>query len=714
MMHTHFKYSLFIFLFLLSGTAFAQDTIDTDTEQKIENIAETQSTEDVDYTALIEQLDFFKQHPIDLNNTTFTELMDLGLLTEIQANNLLTHIRKNGKLLTAIELQTIEGFDAQTIKKILPYVVVSDKLNVPHMTFREMIAKGQNTVTIRVSQVLENEKGFSAIDTTELNNSPNSRYIGSPQKFYARYRFNYGTNISWGITGEKDEGELFLLKNQRIHSTGYDSLVNGKVKNGFDFYSAHFFVRNIKFIRALAIGDYSVGFGQGLCTWSGLAYSKTGDAMAIKKTGYGLHPYTSVDENRFFRGAGITLGHKGFEFTGFFSRKKVDANIIRLDSVSNEVIEVSSLQLTGLHTTPSELADKHAINQTVIGGNASYTKRKFHFGLTGVNTTLSADYSRSLDLYSQFEFSSRQITNVSADYSFLLRNFNFFGEAATSITPGQDQSGGMAFVNGVLIAPDQHFSVSVLHRYYEKNYRSIYANAFAEGSLPANEHGLYIGATIKPFDFITINAYYDRFIFPWLRYQVDAPSHGSDWLAQINYTPSKKLDMYFRVRQHDKFANLNVPDDLDYIVPTQQINYRYNISYTLSPSFKLRNRIEYLQLDNGSGKKENGYIIYQDVIFKHKHLTLTGRYALFDTDSYNSRMYAFESEVPGSYSIPSFYYRGSRAYIMLDYDITRKIEVWVRYGQTFYSNQNIISAGSLTEIEGSAKSTVRVQLRVKF
>ena len=90
------------------------------------------------------------------------------------------------------------------------------------------------------------------------------------------------------------------------------------------------------------------------------------------------------------------------------------------------------------------------------------------------------------------------------------------------------------------------------------------------------------------------------------------------------------------------------------------------------------------------------------------------RYALFQTDSYDARIYAYENDVPGSYSIPAYYSRGSRFYLMLDYNITRKIELWVRYSQTFYDNQTTISPGGLSEINGNTKSEIRTQIRFKF
>ena len=717
------KWVLFFFLIpslRLSVSCFAQDTIENSIEQKLENIAETTQDEEADYSNLLEALNYYKKHPINLNHTNTPELSELGLLDEIQIENLLRHIEKNGKLISVYELQSIDGFDLQTIEKILRYVKVEDVTDQPHVRIQDVLKHGNHVFILRGQQVLEDQTGFSPIDSAGICNSPNSRYIGSPQKIYTRYRFNYGNNVSAGITAEKDAGELFLKQNQNFHYSCYDSLLNGKPKSGFDFYSAHLYLKNIWKIKTLAIGDYQIGFGQGLTVLSGLTYGKGSDAVNIKRNATGARPHTSSDENLFMRGVAFTGGSKTLQATGFFSKKKIDANATLTDSL-NEIQEISSLQTTGLHTTPSEITDKHSISQTVIGGNVSYRKRKYSFGVTGTNTSLSAGLNQNLSTYGQFEFSGKQISNIGADYSLLFHNFNFFGEISAS------DNGGYAHLNGCIIALDPKLSLSVLHRNFQKNYESLFANAFAESSAPANEQGLYFGITAKPKNSITINAYYDHFVFPWLKYQINAPSSGNDFLVQFNYTPNKKFDTYVRYKQKDKFVNDNSLDEIDFITPFQQTNYRWHIAYQISPSLKLRNRVEYIVLDDKSKpEKENGFLIYQDLLYKKlgSKISLALRYALFDTKSYDTRIYAFETDIPGTYSIPSYYYKGSRAYLMLNYDITRHIELWLRWSQTYYINpagnnssgadQNVISAGSLSEIQGHTKSEVKVQLKLKF
>ncbi|HLG02476.1 MAG TPA: hypothetical protein VI731_02705, partial [Bacteroidia bacterium] len=233
----------------------------------------------------------------------------------------------------------------------------------------------------------------------------------------------------------------------------------------------------------------------------------------------------------------------------------------------------------------------------------------------------------------------------------------------------------------------------------------------------SNESGIYFAVAAKPARRITINAYIDRSVFPWLRYRIDAPSHGSDFLVQVNFIPDKKTDMYFRFRHRDKFTNANDPDALlDYIVPLTQDNWRFHIQYPAGKHFRLRNRVEFSRYHPANEKVENGFVILQDITWKRFGfpLSVTGRYALFQTDSYSTAIYTYENDMPYSFSIPAYYYSGSRWYLLINWDITRKVEVYFRISRTIYSNQEIISPGTLNEITGNTKTEAKVMLRIKL
>jgi hypothetical protein len=701
--HKYFLATVAVFFALFFMPAIAQETKDNMLEQKIETIAEDMEDAELDYTIIFDELLYFIEHPINLNRTSKDELQSLHLLSDIQINNLLEHIEKNGKLMAIYELQAIRGFDIVTIRKILPYVTVSADLDRPRITFQEMLRNGQHQFITRHHVVLEEQVGYAPIDDSTLAARPNSRYLGSPDRIFTRYRFNYGNKISMGFTAEKDPGEEFF---------------RGSQKQGFDYFSAHLFLRNFGVVKALAIGDYQLQFGQGLTFWSGFAFRKSSFITNIKRQGMGLRPYGAVDENRFLRGAGVTLGHKGFEFTAFGSHKRIDANVLTVsdtlelddDFIVNEQTIITSFQLTGLHRTPTEVARKNAISETIYGGNLAYRRRNFQIGVTAARTEFGGILSRNLSFYNQFEFNSQANTNIGLDYNYIWRNMNFFGEFSRSA------NGGLASVNGVLMSLDQRVSFIVLHRNFQRNYHGIYTAAFGEGARNANEQGIYTGVIIQPVSKVSLNMYYDRFIFPWMRFQIDAPSYGSDMFAQINYMPSKKTELYFRIRQRDRFRNSPEDiDEIDYIVGTWQVNYRFNASYQITPTIRLRNRIETINFRIGEREDEKGFLIYQDIIYRglRSPFQLTARYALFDTDSWNARLYAYETDVLYAFSIPAFFMRGSRVFLMAKYTYKRNLDIWFRISQTFMYNRDTIGSG-LDQINGNTRTETKIQLRYRF
>lgn len=225
-----------------------------------------------------------------------------------------------------------------------------------------------------------------------------------------------------------------------------------------------------------------------------------------------------------------------------------------------------------------------------------------------------------------------------------------------------------------------------------------------------------IGISAKPIRFFQINAYYDMFSFPWLRYQVDAPTKGYEYLAQIDYAPNKIFDAYFRVKQQNKPEDFPGTDVLiNGLQDVKQTNYRFNIRYKISKEFTLSNRIEYVTLEKRSIGIQKGYLIYQDINFKpmKSKMSVSLSYILFDTDSYDTRIYALETDVLYAYSIPSYYYRGSKYYFVVHYSIARGIDFWVRLARTSYDNQQTVGS-SLDLINASHKTEVKAQIRFEF
>lgn len=703
---------LFVFSLLFLPYFLQAQNITEEEQKAIEDIIEaiaSETDDELDYTTLFDDLYYFINNPIDINNTSVEELSKLEILTDYQMNNLLLYVSKHSPVLSVYELLLIDGFDRILVERIIPFLSLNVKIEELKKTIplANYFKYGKHQLFIRAQQVVEEQTGFSDITDSAYALNYNSRYMGSPQKIYTRYKYQYKNKIMWGITAEKDAGELFLKNN--IHADLKDSLKD-YVHNGFDFYSAHIQINDLGPVKKLTIGDYQMQFGQGLTAWSGMSYGKSPYALNIKKKAQGIRKYSSTDENLFMRGIGSTVRIKDFDFTAFVSRKKIDANVAVYDSLNEEVIEISSLQNTGLHSTPNEILDNDKVTETVYGCNLAYNQAMYKLGMTFLHYGFDQELKRKVQAYNQFEFSGNSNYNVGFDYQFNYKNLNFFGESAMS------ENSGKAFVNGLILFLHSQVSVSFLHRYYEKDYQGYYSSAFAEGSSVSNEQGFYFGTEIFPVKKWKLAAYIDNYKFPWLKYRIDAPTYGYDYFIQADYKPKRNLEMYWRFKQEIKPQNSSdevqsVPDLID----VNTLKFRYQINYSFSKTIQMRDRIELLGYKKESPEFENGYLIFHDIIYKPEMLplSLTFRFAVFESESWDSRLYAYENDVLYASSIPAYYSKGIRSYIVLKYGILENLDMWLRYAVTSYSDLDVIGSG-LTEIQGNNKSEIKVQIRYRF
>ncbi len=697
------KFFLLIIPFLWSYLANAQVPDNDFINQIVETLAakEENSEENLDYSDLFETLSYYYVHHLNINTATADQLESLRIFTPLQVQAIIDYREKYGPFYSLYELFYVDGLDRETVEMAMPFLTTTSKKeeNKP-LKLKSVLRYGHNQMFLRSQRVLETRKGYLPASDSLLEANPNARYLGSPYKLYYRYKFYYRNNVFAGITAEKDEGEQFF---------------RGTEKYGFDYYSAHLFLQNLGKVKKLAIGDYNAEFGQGLVMWTGFSFGKSPFVLNTMKTATGLKKYSSVNENNFLRGAGITYDFGSVDVTAFASYKRIDANVVGTDTSDNdyEIAEVSSLQNTGYHRTYNELANKNVLPLTVLGGNITYSAPKhLKVGLTAVNYKFGADVNRKDVLYNTYKFRGKELTNIGADYQYSMHNIYFFGEVAKS------SNNGFAQIHGVNFALASNMNLSLVYRNYGINYQSIYTSPFAEGSKPMNEKGVYAGLQLFPIKYWDISLYYDLYKFPWYRFRISQTgTTGQDFLVNVGFSPSRELKMYWRYKQETKMEDLTVNSEnphLKLTVPKTIRRLRYNISYSVSPYWKFRNRIELSRYTKDT-INQNGILMYQDVVYKcHKiPLKIIGRLAIFDTDGYQARIYAYENDVLYAFSIPGYYYKGKRYYLLFKYSPTRTLDFWLKISQWYYTDRNVISSG-LNEINGHTKTEVKVQMRYKF
>jgi hypothetical protein len=670
---------------------------DEETIQNMEMQAETGDAQGTDYSELTEEKAWYLHHPLNLIAANEEEIRHSGILNEIQLANLTEHIRRTGPLLSVYELQAIAGFDAQSLQKILPFIVIDIHAATALPGLKERFSNGEHRILNRAERVVEQQKGFLPPDNSGKSQT---RYLGSPLRYYTTYRYNSSNKLSWGMGGKKDAGEQFLKGSQAY---------------GFDFYSAHLVLRNYKCIQTLVLGDYSAGFGQGLISWTGIALSKTSDAFVVKKTAAGLKPYTSTNENTFLRGAGITLAAGSHTaLSAFYSHKHLDATVATRSSDST-ITGVKSLQTTGIHATAAEMASRHTLGQMVYGANFAFTQHKLRISCTVMQTKLSAALEPRPALYNQFEFRGKSIQNGGTEYTLVFRNMMLFGEIACSHTENQSLSdAGTAWIQGILFLPDPRLELAFLVRDYSRNYQSLYAKGFAESSKTTNEQGVYLGAVLKPHRAIKLSVYFDNYIQPWLQYRVNSPMEGTDFFSRLTYTPDKYTEFYLSYRRHRKASDppAGAAEEILFPVEGIQSNVRFQLGIKIRSGLEARSRLELIEASDSLQSIEKGYMISQDLVLKTAHhWSLTMRYALFDTPGGNTRIYALSHSVPGAYAIPSFFARGSQTNLLLSVRPGKGFMLWLALSRIFYDSKNTIAAGTLNEIKGPHETSLSCQLQ---
>ena len=148
-------------------------------------------------------------------------------------------------------------------------------------------------------------------------------------------------------------------------------------------------------------------------------------------------------------------------------------------------------------------------------------------------------------------------------------------------------------------------------------------------------------------------------------------------------------------------------------LPEQFRKSRLHFQYKPGEQIKLKTRLEHVFYKGD--EKENGFMLFQDVQYAPGAIPLnvSARVAWFNTDSYNSRIYAYENDLLYTFSIPAFFGKGFRTYVNLKYKISDNLEAWFKLANTIRNNAGTIGSG-YNELPGNQKTEVKFQLRLKI
>lgn len=673
-------------IFLSSWDVGAQ--VNADFERLVDEIFAIQD-EDINYEDLYENLAQLYSNQADLNTITEQQLRSIFVLNEFQIQSFLAYRNEAGPFISIYELQNINGFTEDAIQRLVPFVTVRDAALTFNKSLLNRIAKEKNNYfLLRYDRTLEEKRGYKE------DIAPTAKYNGSPDRLYLRFQTRRTGDFSLGFTAEKDAGEQLKWSTDNK-------------QYGPDYISFHAQVLNKGKIKNLILGDYQAQFGQGLVLGSAFGIGKNAEAVTtVRKGNLGFLPYSSVYEARFLRGVAVTYSlTKQLTIHGLISSRWRDGNI-KQDTLDGDYDLVSSLQVTGLHRTSVELANRNKVLEKNMAGILNYNYKNLETGALIQYTQFNVQLNPTPSLYNQFYFRGRNHANAGFFLNYHWNNFALFSEVGHSIGKGTGT------IMGIVGSITPSFDISVLFRKFDRNFISFYSNALAENTTPQNETGMYWGWKYVINKKYSLSGYFDLFRFPWLRYRVYAPSDGSEWLLRFNYKPTRSIAIFLQAREETKVRNASTDNNLFLTHPGTKRNYWINVDYKVAPHITLKTRAQFSTYSIG-GNSSDGMILLQDITWNSGKISISGRYALFDTDDYDNRLYVYEKDVWMAFSFPAYYGIGVRNYLLIQYSISKNSDIWLRWAHVRLTDRDTIGSGSET-IEGNIRNDVKFQVRIRL
>lgn len=684
-----------LFLAFLSASynvekVLAQEVFSTyGIDEIVEKFVDTEDENNIDFVEEIKQnLSDLADNPLNLNTATKEDLEQLPFLSSRQIENILFYVYNYGSMKSIYELRLVEDMDITTIQLLTMFAIVDKADNIDeNKDIRKIFRYGRSEFYTRFSTGIQHKKGYEDVSDSLRNRYPGSYYLGSPFYSSLKYRYYYKDRFSIGFVAEKDPGEEFFRNTN---------------KKGYDFYSMHFYLSGVKWLKAFAAGSYKASFGKGLVISNDFYMGKSIYAANIIGRNTGIRKHSSTDEVNFFHGIAATASVKRFDFSVLYSFRKLDASV-----VENEFI--SSLKNSGYHRLKRDIESRNKVNNNLIGSNIKYNGKIFNFEITSVYNVLNKMLKQGDRVYDLFYPSGREFFNISAAYDFRWKNIFFSGETAL------DGNGHIATLNTVMFYPVSGLRFVLLHRYYDIKYTSLTSSSFASNGRVQNESGIFIGAESDLSSMFKLSFTFDSYRHQWLKYNVYKPSSGEEISSRLTLSPGYNLSLYLDYRYKKGEINYADTDYGKYVYDKRNNKVKLYCGYVWGQVFSIKTYIDYNFFNLGGVHKSHGLAVTQNVSIKPDVLPIqiSCVYSLFDTEDYDSRIYVTTKNLPNTFYFPSLYGKGLYFAGVIRYDLKKLLTVALRYSIIYFDNVEKIGTGS-EEIAGNKRDDIGIAVIVRF
>lgn len=652
-----------------------RENIRDSSEDKIHNIINTyiesyNFSEENNMGNIEEYIEDFVQlyyKTININSASITDFRRIFFLSDWQIEGILRYRDTYGRILTIHELKYIKELDAKTIS-LLQYIIGFEELK--EVGFENIWKFTKHNLLMRYGRQLKLSRGYKE-----------NIYLGSPDKYYIRYRFSASNKINFGFAAEKDAGEEFF---------------KGSNKLGFDSYAAFFSVKNIGPIQHWVIGRYTLGFGYGLNIGRFSIFSSISNTDLINRTNVPIRDFASSAEMGFFNGSAISLKLGGkVDLNMFYSNRLNDGSVQYYKNDDQSVEEyINTLSETGYHRTINEIKKEKNIREQVFGINSEIHLKKIKLGglINFSNLKWAEPRKSSLQINGDKIFTEN--INASIYYQSIINKIHIYGEYASCINnlKMNKPNFGFAFVQGLQLKLHPTFNIHFIG-YFTNKYTSLYGNRTARSSIKRNEFGLNIISSISMYKGLKLNSYIDFNKNYDLVLPREFPSFSKRYELQLMFE-NKYVNTYLAYKYKET------------IKPEHSLKLYFR--KTLRRNLKLTSIIETKNI-------YKAYLLSQDIAYKFESigLEISLRYALFNTEKHGIPFYLYETDLLYSAEIPPLSGSGHRFYIVFKYRISKNLRIELKYRQSILDNINTIGSG-YDIIKGNIKPEIKTQIILKL
>ena len=600
-----------------------------------------------DDPTLAEILNELIENPIAINQANQQEWQRIPLLTQQDIENILQVRKQQGAFSTIRQIRKIIGKEKYQLIK--PFLIL----------------KAQKVQKVQVTQ-----RNYWTVETPE--EIRNQKFLGN--KLYNLTQFRYQKKGKWeiGLVVQKDVGEPEFN----------------------DYWNASAVYHTLKW--QLLIGSFYLQIGQGLLFSSPFGKVKSSVVMLPFTPGVTfVRPYLGTSEN--FAQTGICLKGKPGLKTEVLA---FGASNLRDGKFNPSTQKVIGFDFSGYHRSATERNRKDLIREKIFG---LHVRHQLNNSFMVQGTLVKIDYSPGIefnafnvpfsDLRRKFyDFSGQRIILSSFAYDFKQADWHFSGEIAGGkyTAPGLIQS---------LWLEKEQWQTGLIFWNLSRNFQSPYGRVLGQSNpFPRALRGLYFALAWQKekWDFsfykiITQNL--------WRTYRNPFPGLKDEWLARarLEFNHSQLL-IRWREKTTDE-AVINSSARLD--------NVRIQFNTLLAKKIELRSRLEAVRLKNSA---EKGVLTFQQINCRiSREWQFLFRVTFFRTDSYNSRIYEYENDVPGSFANYPLYGEGFKWFWRVQWQPFNNLKIWIKYRYLMIMDR------LLTDIDyGLNSRTLKRLIRVQF